>query len=147
MKQRLHFTVSIDAPRQRVWDTMFDPQSYGEWTAPFCEGSRYEGSWELGAKIRFLSPSGEGMTAEIAERLPGEFLSIRHLGEIRNGVDDTQSLHVRAWAPAYENFRFSDREGGGTELQVELDTTPAYAHYMSDTYPRALHKLKALCEA
>lgn len=147
MKQRLHFTVCIDAPRQRVWDTLFDPQSYSEWTAPFCEGSSYEGSWESGTKMRFLTPSGDGMVAEIAERRPGEFLSVRHLGEIRQGVEDTHSPQVRGWAPAYENFSLSERASGGTELRVDLDTTPAYAQFMQDTYPRALQRLQALCEA
>lgn len=147
MKQRLRFTVDIDAPRAQVWDTMLAPDSYQAWTAAFCEGSTYNGSWELSAKIRFLGPGGDGMVAEIAERRTGEYLSIRHLGDIRAGVEDTDSDAVRAWAPAYENYRFSDRPSGGTALVVELDTVPAYLQFMQDTYPKALQRLKALCEA
>lgn len=147
MHERLHFTVPIDAPRQKVWDTMLDPEGYRAWTAPFCEGSHYEGSWEQGAKIRFLAPSGDGMAGEIAERRPGEFLSIRYLGEIHQGVEDTHSLHVRNRPPAFENYRFTDRPGGGTELQVDLDSAPTYVAYMRETYSRALQQLKALCEA
>lgn len=32
-------------------------------TAAFCEGSCIVGSWEQGAKIHFLAPSGDGMAA------------------------------------------------------------------------------------
>ena len=61
--KKLHFTIQIDAPRQLVWDTMLQPETYTLWTAGFCEGSRYEGSWEKGASILFLGPDGEGMKA------------------------------------------------------------------------------------
>ena len=147
MTQRLYFAVSIAAPRSRVWLTLQSPDGYRDWTSAFCKGSTYEGSWEQGARIRFLAPSGDGMTSEIAERREGTLLSIRHLGEIRQGVDDTHSPQVLAWAPAYENFHLRDLPAGGTELRVEVDTVADYVQYMHDTYPRALQRLKALCEA
>ena len=46
------------------------------------------------------------MVSEIAENKPNEFISIRHLGYIANGIEDTQSEAIRAWAPAYENYTF-----------------------------------------
>lgn len=147
MHQRLHFSVTIQAPRQQVWDTMLDPDGYRAWTAVFCEGSHFEGSWEPGAQVRFLSPDGDGMLGVIAEHRPGEWLFIRYLGEIHQGVEDLHSLHVRNRPPAYENYRFTDHADGGTLLEVELDSAPTYADYMRETYPRALHQLKALCES
>ena len=73
MKKTLRFSTLIQAPPGRVWQLMLAPDSYRDWTAAFMEGSRYEGSWEQGQRIRFLSPAGEGMVAEIAENRPGEF--------------------------------------------------------------------------
>ena len=108
MTKTLTFEIAIRAPRARVWDIMLDPETYKAWTSAFCEGSYFVGSWDEGAKIQFLSPSGDGMTAVIAENRPHEFVSIRHLGVIEKGVEDTSSAKVRAWAPAYENYRFSD---------------------------------------
>ena len=146
MKKTLHFTTSIDAPRERVWSVMLGPGTYDQWTAPFCEGSRFEGGWNPGDRIRFLTPTGEGMVAEIAESRPGEFVSIRHLGEIKDGVEDTTSEKVRAWAPAYENYTFT-AAGSGTRVQVDVDTLPHYEQFMQDTFPKALARLKELCEA
>jgi uncharacterized protein YndB with AHSA1/START domain len=146
MKKTLRFSTIIQAPRERVWTLMLAPDSYREWTAAFMEGSYYEGSWEPGQRIRFLSPTGEGMVAEVAENRRGEFVSLRHLGEIRpDGTVDTDSPSVRAWAPAYENYRFLDRDGA-TELQIEMDTLPAYEQFMQEAWPKALARLKALCE-
>ena len=103
------------------------------------------GSFDEGARIEFLARSGCGIVAVIAENRPTEFVSIRHLGVIENGVEDTTSDAVRAWAPAYETYRFSD-VAGGCHLTVTLDTLPEHDRYMSETYPKALALLKQICE-
>ena len=145
MTKTLTFEIAIRAPRARVWDTMLDPETYKAWTSAFCEGSYFVGSWDEGAKIQFLSPSGDGMTAVIAENRLHEFVSIRHLGVIEKGVEDTSSEKVRAWAPAYENYRFSDLPEG-CRLTVTVDTVAEYEQYMRDTFPKALALLKELAE-
>lgn len=145
MTKTLTFTIDIRAPRRRVWAAMLGEDGYRQWTSAFCEGSHFVGSWDEGAKIRFMSPGGDGMTAEIAQNRPFEFVSIRHLGEVRNGVEDTTSEAVKAWAPAYENFSFAD-SGSGCTVTVSVDTVAAYEAYMLETYPKALALLNALCE-
>jgi len=145
MTKTLTFEIVIRAPRARVWATMLDPETYKAWTSAFCEGSYFVGSWDEGAKIQFLSPSGDGMTAVIAENRLHEFVSIRHLGVIEKGVEDTSSEKVRAWAPAYENYRFSDLPEG-CRLTVTVDTVAEYEQYMRDTFPKALALLKELAE-
>ncbi len=145
MKNTLTFAVSILAPRRLVWETMIDADGYKEWTAAFMEGCYFSGSWEQGQKIQFLAPSGDGMTAVIEENRPFEQISIRHLGEVAAGVEDTTSPKVLAWAPAYEKYFFADA-GGATEVTVNLDTVTEYENYMLETYPKALDLLKLLCE-
>lgn len=142
----LHFTTLIHASRGAVWNAMLAPETYKMWTAEFCEGSYFEGSWAKGERIRFLSPDGCGMTSVIAENRPHEFLSIRHLGIIKDGVEDTESEEARSWAPAYENYSFS-ASGTSTELAVDMDVTPEFEEYMAKTWPKALDKLKAISEA
>jgi hypothetical protein len=66
-------------------------------------------------------------------------------GAIKNGVEDFDSAEVKAWAPAFENYRFVDKDGG-TEVQVEMDSMPAYEDFLRDAWPKALAKLKAVCE-
>ena len=145
--KRTQFATTIDAPVPTVWRLMIGPESYMLWASAFAEGTYFEGSWEAGAKIRFLSPpSGDGMVAEIAENRENEFISIRHLGMISNGVEDTTSESVRAWAPAYENYSFLGVPGG-TKLIVEIDVFSEWEQYMNEAWPRALALLKQLSEA
>jgi hypothetical protein len=90
------------------------------------EGSYYEGSWDKGSKIRFLGPGGGGgMFSEIADSRPHEFVSIRHLGEIRDGVDTPYD----AEKAGYENYTLKEKNGG-TELSVDLLNLPD--EYVSD---------------
>jgi uncharacterized protein YndB with AHSA1/START domain len=138
--KKLHYTITIDAPRKLVWDTMLAPGTYRQWTSAFCEGSYYEGSWEKGSTIRFLSPSGEGMRAEIAENRPLEYISIHHKANIMKEGE------VEFTEPAFENYTFRD-SGQGTELQVDVDTEEKYEAMFADMWPRSLASLKALCES
>jgi len=143
----LHFDIHILAPREQVWRQMLYSPGYEDWTSAFCAGSTYKGSWDKGAQIRFLDPTGAGgMVSEIAEHRPAQYVSIRHLGFIRDGVEDTSSEAVRAWAPCYENYSFTD-EAGGTRVRVALDLFGEYESYMKDTWPKALDRLKRLCES
>jgi uncharacterized protein YndB with AHSA1/START domain len=144
--KRLHVVSTINAPRAAVWDAMLAPDTYRRWTAEFMEGSYYEGSWAQGERIRFLGAGGgEGMVAVIAESRPHEFLSIQHLGFVKDGVEDTESEAVRAWAPAFENYSFFD-EGAGTRVEVDCDVLPEMEEYMAKTWPKALSRLKEISE-
>lgn len=144
-KKKIQFTTFIEAPASKVWAMMLGPETYKEWTTAFTPGSYYEGFWDRGEKIKFLAPSGEGMIAEIAENEPESFVSIRHLGCIKDGVVDTDSPAVKAWVPAYENYRFESLQEG-TKLTVDLDITTDFEQYMLDTWPQALEALKRMCE-
>lgn len=149
--QKLHFSVQINAPREKVWDTMLEDGTYREWTSTFNEGSYYEGNWETGSEIKFLGPGEDessglsGMYAKIEENRLHEFISIHHLGVIKNGEVDTTSDEVKKWAPAFENYTFADSEGG-TLLTVDVDTNDEYKEIFEGMWPKALQTLKELCE-
>ncbi|CAN5719883.1 hypothetical protein BH20VER1_BH20VER1_27190 [soil metagenome] len=143
--QKLQFSIQINAPREKVWKTMLEDATYRQWTSAFCEGSSYEGSWEEGSEIRFLSPGGDGMIARIAENRPHEFISIAHRGLISKGVADTESEEAKSIAGARENYTFTE-QNGTTTVTVEVDTSPEDAAMFEGMWPRALDQLKALSE-
>lgn len=148
--QKLHFTILINAPKDKVWHAMLDDQPYREWTKEFNEGSYYKGSWEKGSKILFLGPdpnTGEegGMVSRIAENKPYEFISIEHLGIVQNGVEDTTSEAARKWAPAFENYTFNDKDGA-TEVLVDIDVEDEHVQMFNEMWLKGLRKLKELAE-
>ncbi len=149
--EKIHFSIFIHAPREKVWHTMLDDSTYRQWTAAFNPGSYYKGDWNKGSKILFLGPEtqpgeGEGgMASRIAENREFEFISIEHVGIVKNGVEDTESEEAKKWSPAFENYTFTDK-GDGTEVVVEMDIMPEYKEMFEGMWPKALEKLKEVAE-
>lgn len=147
--ERLNFSISIHAPREKVWNTMLGKDTYPIWTEVFSPGSHYVGDWNQGSKIHFLAPgeTGQmsGMVSRIKENRLYEYLSIEHLGFINNGEEDSSSEAVQNWAGAHENYFFKDIDGV-TEVQVEMDTIEEYREMFEDDWPKALTKLKEMTE-
>lgn len=51
----------------------------------------------------------------------------------------------RKWANGFENYTFQENNGT-TTVTVDLDTTEDFVDYMNENYPKALDKLKEICE-
>jgi L-rhamnose mutarotase len=148
--QKLHKSIFIQAPREKVWDTMLSDETYREWTSAFHPGSHYRGDWNQGSKIIFVGPgedgkSEEGMVSRIAESRRPEFVSIEHLGIYKNGVEDTTSDAARQWSPAFENYTFTEKDGG-TELTLDQDILEEYKDMFGEMWDKALLKLKEIAE-
>jgi len=143
----LNYSIFIDAPKEKVWDTMLEDATYREWSKPFNETSYYEGDWSEGSKILFLSKDKDGNTAggmnsKIAKNIPYQYISIQHLGLIENGVE-------KPWegeGDGFESYTFIEKDGG-TQVDVELTNIPdSYLEMMNEMWPQALEALKALAE-
>ncbi len=149
--QKITKTIFINAPKEKVWDTMLGEETYKQWTAAFCPGSYYKGSWDEGSKIVFLGPNPEtgeegGISSKIEVNKPYEYISILHLAEVKNGVEVEDSAITGSWAGAHENYSFAEKDGG-TEVTIDQDVTEKEAEYMSKAWDDALLSLKNLAEA
>jgi len=80
----------------------------------------------------------------VAHRL-NEFLSVEHLGVVKNGVEDTKSEAVKPWAGALENYTLKEVNAAST-LTIEMDVADDYRKYFEETWPKALSKLKEIAE-
>ena len=74
--------------------------TYPAWTSVFAEGSRVETDWEEGSKVHFLDDKGDGMVSTIAQKIPNKFMSFKHLGMVKNGVEDLNSEQIKEWPGA-----------------------------------------------
>lgn len=149
--EKLHFIITVEAPARLIWKTITDPHLYKRWTKEFTATSYYEGGWKKGDKIRFLATNKEGkkegMVSEIAESIFPSFISVRHLGYIVDGQDDTTSEAVLSWAPAYENYSLKVIAENLTQVEIESDVEDSYVKMMNEMWPRALQALKETAES
>ncbi len=148
--QKLHFSIEIDAPKEKVWHAMLDDKQYRAWTNAFNSGSYYKGDWSKGSKMLFLGPdptTGQegGMVSRIAENKPYEYISIEHIGIVQNGIEDTTSEAARKWVSAFENYTFKERDGA-TEVLIDMDTEEEYAEMFKEMWPKGLENLKKIAE-
>ena len=149
---KLQYKVSINAPVTRVYNYMLgmnNKSTYEQWTSLFNPTSSYEGSWDKGSKILFVGvdEKGErgGMVSRIAENKANRFVSIQHYGLVKANEEITEGPEVEKWANGFENYTFEENNGI-TNVTVDLDTTEEFVDYMNENYPKALNKLKELCE-
>ncbi len=147
--QKLHFSIVIKSPKEKVWETMLNQETYRAWTAAFHPGSYYVGDWSEGSKILFLAPEENGKTSGMVGRIRVikklEYVSIEMLGEVQDDVEDTTSEKVKKWSGTQENYTFRELNGT-TEVQVDVDTPEEYLEMMRNSWIVALQKLKDLAE-
>lgn len=150
--KKLQFKKDIKASTEKVYNTMLgikNIETYEQWTSEFNPTSTYEGSWNKGDKILFIGvdEKGEkgGMVSRVVENVPNRFVSIQHYGLLKADKEITEGPEVEKWANGFENYTFQ-HDNGSTIVTVDLDTTEDFLDYMNETYPKALGKLKEICE-
>jgi hypothetical protein len=137
---KLKFSIDVKAPKEKVWETLWNDSTYRQWTTPFIEGSYAESDWQEGSKILFLSPKGEGMFGVIDKKIPYKQMTFKHLGEIKNGTEETKE-----WQGALESYHLEERNGA-TQLNVEMDSTPDFEGFLNNAFPKALQVVKEIAE-
>lgn len=140
----LQFKIQINAPREVVWNTLWEDTSYREWTSVFMEGSYAQSDWREGDKILFLSPDGSGMVSRITREIPNEEMCFTHEGELKDGKEELWPEGSEYYG-AQENY-YLKGDGHSCELSVELHVAEKELPYFNDVFPKALQKVKDLAE-
>lgn len=150
--KKLQYQQQIKASAATVYQTMLGLDSkttYEEWTAEFNPTSTYEGNWEKDTKMYFVGTDKNGkkagMISVIAENIPNQFVSIRHIGMLDGDTEITEGPQVEPWAGCLENYSLEEMEGI-TTVTVSIDADEAYKDYFDTTWVKALLKLKELVE-
>ena len=148
---KLVLSIDIDAPANVVWNAITQDGPYRAWTSVFNESSHFIGGWNKGDIIRFagINENGdlEGLYAEIAESIPNEYISVRHLGTFKKDEVDTTSDEVKAWAPSFENYRLEKTGPHSTRFHLDMDIHEEYYSMFENLWPKAMARLKEECEA
>ena len=145
--EKLNFSTNIHASKEKVWQTLWDDATYRKWTSAFSETSyAVTDNWKEGSKVLFLDGSGSGMVSMIAANRAPDFMSFKHLGEVKDGVEDTTSDRVKAWSGALENYILTESSDGNTTVNIEMDINDEFKDMFLQMWPKALEKLKQITE-
>lgn len=144
---KTQYKITIAAPREVVWNSLWDDDSYRDWSSVFAEGSKAVTDWQKGSKVLFVDQKNEGMVSVIDDRKTNEYMSIKHLGVVKNGVEETNTEDSKVWQ-GYENYTLKD-VNGKTDLLIDMqlgDISQEFVEYFDKTWPKALDKIKELAE-
>lgn len=145
--KKLQFTKEINAPAQKVWDTLWNETTYSQWTKAFNPdgGSIMQSDWKVGGKTLFLDGNGNGMVSTIKTKNEPYDVVFEHRGEIAGGVEDTTSEKVKSWAGSLEEYHLSENNGI-TTLEASVQTGEEWEAMMNNGFTKGLEEVKKLSE-
>lgn len=143
--KKLHFSIHINASKEKVWYSLWDDENYKNWTTAFCDGSYAVSSWEEGNKIHFLSSSGGGMYSKISEKKPFESMIFEHIGNIENLIEIPLNDETKKWSGCEERYTLTE-ENGITSLTISVDSLKQYFDFFQNSFPIALENIKIIAE-
>ncbi|WEK71066.1 MAG: SRPBCC domain-containing protein [Candidatus Chryseobacterium colombiense] len=144
--ETLSFEKVIDAPKQKIWDVLWNEKTYSEWTKFFSPGSVMKSDWKVGGKTYFLNPEGEGMVSTIDSIEQPDQIIFKHLGMIdKEGNEDIHSKEVMEWSGCFEKYILIDF-GGKTKLHAEVQTEKEWQDHINTGFIKGLEIVKDLAE-
>jgi uncharacterized protein YndB with AHSA1/START domain len=144
--ETLSYETIIDAPLQKVWDILWNPQTYTQWTQYFGSGSVMKSDWKVGGKTYFVNAQGEGMVSTIDSLDEPNQIIFKHLGMVdKDGNEDTQSKEVMEWSGCFEKYILIDF-GGKTKLHTEVQVEKEWEDHINTGFIKGLEVVKNLAE-
>lgn len=138
--------IIINAPIQKVWDTLWDEKSYSDWTQFFTPGSKFKTDWQVGGETVFLDAEENGMYSTIKSINAPREVTFSHLGMVREGKVDTATVNQLEWSGAEEKYSLREIDPNTTELRAITHTTGDYENMTRDGFIRGFNRLKEIAE-
>ncbi len=140
--KEMQFLVEINATKEKVWDTLWQDETFREWAGIIDPGTHMVGEIKEGNEVQYISGNGYGVTSLVAKLMPGEFLLLRHSADTEgNGKRERE----KQWTGGEESYTLTEKDGT-TTLAVAFDVPSEMEEYFKDNYPKALERVKVLAE-
>jgi hypothetical protein len=139
--KKMQFSIEINATKERVWDTLWQDETFRDWASIIDPETYLVGDLKEGNDVHFISAaSGYGVTSLVEKLVAGEFLLLRHRA-------DTQEAGKRErekeWTGGEESYSLASKDGA-TTLSVAVDVPQELEEYFKVNYPKALERVKVL---
>ncbi len=144
--ETLNYEIIIEVPIQKVWDLLWNEETYKEWTQFFAPGSQFKTDWKIGGKTYFLDTKGNGMVSTIKTLDEPNEIIFSHLGIVNHGIEDTKSKEVEQWSGAEEQYFLRAIDENTTQLRAIVHTEKEYEKHMNAGFNKGFEVLKNLAE-
>lgn len=145
MINRLELSIDIKAEKSTIWQALWNEHSYREWAGVFFQGSYLvTDNWEEGSKVQFLAPDQSGIYSKIEKHLPNKLIRFKHIGKVLEGKEQAEDEETKKWTGCTETYTLKEGKEHIT-LEVEIDVMEEHLEFMTQTFPKALEKVKQNC--
>ena len=138
------YEITINLPKQQVWDIMFGDNTYPQWIKGFSENSDMVGEWKEGTDVDFIDVDQGGTRGKIELLNAPNEISIKHIAVLdkdRNVVEDG----MENWIGTVEAYLLEEIDGK-THLTINMHYHPDFEQMLDDGWNKSLKLLKELCE-
>lgn len=141
--KELQFQVEIHASKEKVWNTLWQDETFRQWAGIIDPGTYMAGELKEGSEVQFISSeNGYGVTSLVEKLTANEFLLLRHHADTQ---DDGKQEREKEWTGGEESYSLADKDGI-TILTAAFDVPPELEEYFKLNYPKALAQVKILAE-
>ena len=141
--KKQQFLIEIQAPRERVWSTLFKDKTFRDWGNIIDEGQYMVGELKEGNEVQFISSvSGYGVTSLVEKLVKNEFVLFRQMADTK---DSGQQEREKEWTGGVESYSLAEH-GNTTTLTVDIDVPAGQEATFKDRFPKALERVKMLAE-
>ena len=141
--KKLQFSIKIKAPKEKVWNTLWDDKTFRDWASIIDEGTYMVGEIKEGNEVQFISSvNGYGVTSLIEKLVPNEFVLLRHMADTKESGREERE---KDWTGGTESHSLAEIDGV-TTLTVTFDVPTELEETFQVRFPKALERVKILAE-
>lgn len=141
--KELEYQIIINKPKEIVWFTLWDDQSFRDWSNNIDEGTYMLGDIIEGNEIQFISSvNGYGVTSLVSKLIPNEYVLFKHASDTQNTGTETRD---KQWTGGSESYTLTENNGS-TVLIIKSEIPDELVELFNLSMPKALERIKYLSE-
>lgn len=141
--KEMKFSIEINAPKEKVWDTLWQDETFRDWSNLIDPGTYMVGELKQGSEVQFLSAeNGYGVTSKVVELIDNEYLVLNHEADTQDGGERERE---KQWTGGQESYSLVENNGI-TTLTGVFDVPAELEDMFNESYPKAFGRIKELAE-
>ena len=139
----MQFSIEINAPKEKIWKTLWEDKTFRDWASAIDEGMYLVGEMKEGSEVQFISSvSGYGVTSLVEKLVKNEFVSFR---QVADTMGSGEREREKEWTGGEESYSLAENDDV-TTLTVDIDVPPGQEETFKVRFPKALEGVKMLAE-
>lgn len=141
--KEMRFQVEVHATKEKVWDTLWQDETFRQWASIIDPGTYRVGDLIEGSEVQFISSeNGYGVTSKVVKLKKYEYIVLKHTADTQKSGREERD---KEWTGGRESYELVERDGL-TILTLVCDIPIEMAEYFRLQYPKALLVVKELAE-